>query len=316
MPDPDNEQEDQLPPRTVKLPRHRLTSFARWLYAHHPHSPPTPPPTHPVKIICISDTHTTQPVLPLGDLLLHAGDLSEIGSFDEIQTQLTWLSSQPHPHKVIIAGNHDLLFDSAFLTNHPERSYAENRGRSAADLVFGDVVYLQDSCVTLDFPGTGRKLKLYGAPWTPAYVASAFQHPREEDVWRGTVPGNADVLLSHGPPRGHLDGVLRAGSWGLAREVARVAPRLVVCGHIHVGYGREDIVYDEARKVYEGILGGWRDWGGLLWMAVLVGWGIMMRMLGLQRRLGKGPKATALVNAAVVGGSKNQLCNPPIVIEI
>ena len=65
-----------------------------------------------VKIVCISDTHNTQPEVPPGDILIHAGDLSQSGSIEEIQAQLDWLKAQPHEHKVFIAGNHDLAFAS------------------------------------------------------------------------------------------------------------------------------------------------------------------------------------------------------------
>jgi hypothetical protein len=46
----------------------------------------------------------TQPHLSPGDLLLHAGDLSIIGSQEEIQAQLDWISAQEHTYKVVIAG--------------------------------------------------------------------------------------------------------------------------------------------------------------------------------------------------------------------
>lgn len=53
----------------------------------------------------------TQPELPDGDLLLHAGDLTQSGSFEELQMQIDWLHSQPRKFKVVIAGNHDLCLD-------------------------------------------------------------------------------------------------------------------------------------------------------------------------------------------------------------
>ena len=38
-------------------------------------------------VICISDTHNSKPPLPDGEILLHAGDLSQYGLVDEIQAQ-------------------------------------------------------------------------------------------------------------------------------------------------------------------------------------------------------------------------------------
>jgi len=57
-----------------------------------------------VTIVCIADTHNQQPGLPNGNLLLHAGDLTQHGSFDELQAQLDWLNKQKYQFKVIIAG--------------------------------------------------------------------------------------------------------------------------------------------------------------------------------------------------------------------
>ena len=63
----------------------------------------------PITIICVSDTHNHQPTLPKGDLLLHAGDLTEKGTFQELQDQIDWLHEQPHKHKIVIAGKSHLV---------------------------------------------------------------------------------------------------------------------------------------------------------------------------------------------------------------
>jgi hypothetical protein len=44
------------------------------------------PLTSPIAIVCISDTS-----VPDGDILIHARDLTQSGSFKELQTALTWL---------------------------------------------------------------------------------------------------------------------------------------------------------------------------------------------------------------------------------
>ena len=115
---------EEAPPtvmRTVRLPHHRLRSLASTLHSLHPPGPlPTPPYNH-ISVVCISDTHNTQPYIPAGDLLLHAGDLSNWGTFAEIQAQLTWLSQQPHRYKIVIAGNHDLLLDVKNRERHRKR---------------------------------------------------------------------------------------------------------------------------------------------------------------------------------------------------
>ena len=66
----------------------------------------------PIKVICISEAHNAQPQVPHGDLLIHAGDLTQSGSIEEIEAAVKWLKSLSHPHKVVTVGNHDLALDS------------------------------------------------------------------------------------------------------------------------------------------------------------------------------------------------------------
>ena len=64
------------------------------------------------RIVCISDTHGLhrKVAVPGGDLLIHAGDFMRTGtSLEEIADFNGWLGEQPHPHKIVVAGNHDLL---------------------------------------------------------------------------------------------------------------------------------------------------------------------------------------------------------------
>lgn len=317
-----NPPEPESAPRVVKLPRHRLRSVALKLKSLH--RPPCPPhlPAHPLTVVCISDTHCTHPPIPPGDLLLHAGDLSKWGTFFEIQAQLTWLSEQPHKYKVVIAGNHDLLLDSEFKQKHPDRwkqatqsapddNHIKYVDIPAAQLDWGDVIYLQDSSVTLLFPWN-RSLTIYGSPLTPQYGLSAFQHLPSVDVWTETVPSHTDIILTHGPPRGHLDGFKKSGCTFLAQEVIRVRPRLVVYGHIHVGHGVEERVYDRVETAYEQISGQWAGWGSLVGMAWGIMWGRLVPTLWRQPE-----RRTTFVNAAVVEGWENHVVkNQAIVLQM
>ncbi|KAK4186264.1 hypothetical protein QBC35DRAFT_273617 [Podospora australis] len=181
----DTMQQQQHPITSIKTRHYRRRQVARALLArhsHHMHSEDLP--QNPIKVVCISDTHNTKPVLPPGDVLIHAGDLTEHGSFDEVQVGLEWLSSQPHRFKILIAGNHDVLFDEDFLEKYPERRYGETRTKQ--DLHWGDVIYLQDTSITLNIPiavqtddggqTVIRKVTIFGSPWTPQYGISAFQY--------------------------------------------------------------------------------------------------------------------------------------------
>ena len=264
-------------------------------------------PENGIVIVCVSDTHNTTPALPPGDLLLHAGDLTEKGSLAELQAQLTWLDAQPHTYKVVIAGNHDLLLDAAV---------EKGAGESPAELDWGSIIYLQDRPVTLDFP-TGHVLTVYGAPWTPRFGKWAFQHPPKSDVWTDAVPAHVDILLTHGPPQCHLDRNTygaRLGCPHLLRELYRARPRLVVFGHVHEGYGRETEAFDRPQEVWEGLLlakAGWLALCRLVWLIVWQRAGAVMPM-----RAARKTQATHLVNAAAVGGHGNKERRAPVIVTL
>lgn len=286
----------------------------------------------PIRVVCISDTHNTEPELPDGDLLLHAGDLSQEGTFAEIQAQLDWMNSQRHTHKVVIAGNHDLLLDAAFVDAHPKRIF-EREGCKREDLRWGDVIYLNDNSVTLAFSPTSphdddeghkgtaaaaaaapRSLKIYGSPTTQQFGTWAFQVSPIRDIWTHTVPDDVDILLTHGPPKFHLD-AQQQGNAFLGKELCRVRPALVAFGHIHSGYGRESVVFDDVKCAYDGVRNTAErevvgKFLGLIWSVV-----ISFLCGALVRGFAKS-RATRLVNAAVVGGHRNQDRRSPVVVDI
>ncbi|KAI9848758.1 MAG: hypothetical protein M1837_006845 [Sclerophora amabilis] len=265
-----------------------------------------------ITIVCVSDTHTTRPILPHGDLLLHAGDLSETGSFDEIQAQLDWLNAQPHKHKVIIGGNHDLLLDLAFVDRFPERVF-ERPGASRSDLRWGSVNYLQDESITLRFRN-GRSLNVYGSPWTQQYGTWAFQYPPIRNVWTGVVPDDTDILLTHGPPKFHLDQNVLGNAY-LLKELCRVRPRLVVFGHIHGGYGQEVVAFDALQSAFESVRIG--D-GGIMSVSLMLFHMLLEWIWFALGRAAARPAGmlTRLVNAAAVGGPRNRDRRSPITVHV
>jgi hypothetical protein len=275
----------QEPSWVEKIIANPVCSAARSLY--HAWPPPVrnpPTTTSPLTLICISDTHNCQPHIPPGDLLIHAGDLTQSGSLSELQKTLDWLNTFPHTHKVVVAGNHDLFLDKDKATTAADRD-----GRDA--LKWGSLIYLQDSSASLTFPG-GRILKVYGSPWTRKQGNWAFQYPRGEDRWSNTIPDNTDVLVTHSPPRFYLD-LDGFGDENLLNELWRVRPQVHVFGHIHAGYGQGVLVFDKLQEVYEHILKVQTLWA-LVWMLLL----LLYSMVAGQTRRSK----TLLINASIVGG--------------
>jgi Icc-related predicted phosphoesterase len=212
----------------------------------------------PIRVVCLSDTHSKVPryAIPKGDLLIHSGDLTNTGTLASIQQTLDWLKTLQKPwpgssdgfrHIVVVAGNHDSYFDERSRSAH-------DRKNSHRTLNLGKIHYLQHSSVTLPFPGD-RNLKVYGAPQIPQCGGKefAFQYQRGQDAWTATIPDDVDVLITHNPPKWHLD---LPASGGLGdefelKETWRVKPTLHAFGHVHSGHGVEPAWWDESQKAWE-----------------------------------------------------------------
>ncbi|CAH0486113.1 unnamed protein product [Peronospora farinosa] len=259
-----------------------------------------------VSVVCVSDTHNSQPTLPDGDILIHAVDLTQSGSFKETQAALDWLKGQPHRHKIVIAGNHDLLLDQS-LDDRPRRSNAKEAGAERAELDWGDLIYLQDSTAELECRN-GRRLRHYGSPRSCRHGNWAFQYLRSEGEaqWSKMVPDDIDILVTHGPPRAHLD-ILKIGCVGLLKELWRVQPALHVFGHVHEGYGKEWVGFDAVQKAYERVI--LADGG--LWNLLCL-FGVFLRCQLQPSRVFK----CLLVNPSAVGGLRDEKRREPIKVLI
>jgi hypothetical protein len=180
-----------------------------------------------MRIVCISDTHARHhlTVVPDGDILEHAGDITRHGSLEDVESFDRWLGTLPHRHKVVICGNHDFCFQE-----QPQRARA----------LLTNAIYLEDSGCEIE------GLAFYGSPWQPWFGGWAFNLPRGEELARvwARIPDRVDVLITHGPPEGILDRTSRGDSAGcrdLYLRVMAVKPRLHVFGHIPEAAGRVDI---------------------------------------------------------------------------
>jgi Icc-related predicted phosphoesterase len=122
---------------------------------------------------------------------------------------------------VLIAGNHDVA-----LGNLHDKGLEEQTRK----LLFCDIHYLRDSRVVVD------GVTFWGTPWIPPY-AGVFNLPEDElrEKWQ-LSPSDTDVLITHGPPAGILDG--GAGSTSLAAALQRVQPTIHCFGHVHAHRGQ------------------------------------------------------------------------------
>ena len=279
---------------------------------------PKPPPSSRIRVVCISDTHTHKPRnLPDGDVLVHAGDLTNDGTVADIQGQIDWISSLPYEHKVVIAGNHDSWFD-------PRARCKTDAGKAPR---WGDVHYLQHSSVQLTFPNQAhRQLNFYGAPQIPQCggEAFAFQYRRGEDAWSHTVPPQTDVLITHTPPRHHLDLPAGLGCDALLKEVWRVRPKAHIFGHVHAGYGREQVFWDETQRVYENLCSReakslMRDTVAIVvWLDIvmLVTHGVLAILWSRIWGGGEDGEGTVMINAALMYKNSGRLGNPAQTIDL
>jgi Icc-related predicted phosphoesterase len=184
-----------------------------------------------MKIVLISDSHGKHELLtddlPSADLIIHAGDISSIGSQREIRKFLKWFQKLDYEHKIFIAGNHDWYFQ---VMTPDQRN----------DLLseYPGIIYLHDSSIKIE------NLKFYGSPWQPEFNNWAFNLPRNgeelEAVWN-KIPEDTDILITHCPPYNYNDKVLGQyeclGCEKLAEKLPEISPLLHVYGHIHTGRG-------------------------------------------------------------------------------
>lgn len=205
--------------------------------------PSSPKQENQIRIVCISDTHMKHHHLqiPDGDILVHTGDFSSLGRWDDIQRFATWFGGLPHKHKIVIAGNHDLTLDMPYYDTVVGRFHRGQREPAESILEY---VSSQSSFIYLCDEGVHCEgLYIYGSPWQPYFYNWAFNLNRGSaclEKWR-EIPDQTDVLLTHGPPLGHGDlcaSGVRAGCVDLLLEIQnRIRPKLHVFGHIHEGAG-------------------------------------------------------------------------------
>jgi len=192
-------------------------------------------PAQYLTIVVISDTHELHRELevPSGDLLIHAGDFTMFSrSAAAVLDFNEWLGELPHRSKVIVPGNHEF-----FLAEDPSRR----------SLISNATVLVNDGVEIMG-------IKIWGSPTTLAMGgAFSMSSARDRRILYSRIPGDTDVVITHGPPYGILDqspgSNFPQGCRELRDAVLRVKPLLHVFGHIHGAHGmvsNEDTVFVNA----------------------------------------------------------------------
>lgn len=180
-------------------------------------------------VVAVSDLHGYLPDVPHCDVLIVAGDITPVWDHS-LDFQLGWLDTNfrqwledSNAENIIgIAGNHDFIFEQ-----RPDQV-------EALELPW---LHLHDSWYKY------QGVKYYGLPWIPnlqswAFYANDLQLAEKYKA----IPGDVDVIISHGPPKGFCDkntGHHPCGSLAGTDALRRVQPKAFVCGHIHEAFGRK-----------------------------------------------------------------------------
>lgn len=172
-----------------------------------------------IKIVLIADTHGHTPELPEGDVLVHAGDGTMMGTEAQVKELDDWFGTLPFRYIIYIPGNHDFLFEDTGLPKELLRN----------------AIVLINRTLAID------EVKFWGSPYTPTFGSWAFMKAENElEVIWGYAPGDTDVLITHGPPKGILDSSIsgnNVGSQSLLDRTRAIKPKVHVFGHIHETYG-------------------------------------------------------------------------------
>ena len=205
-----------------------------------------------MRIVCISDTHSLHDnmlhTLPKGDVLIHAGDISNKGGERDVTNFIHWFQNiKGFDCKIFISGNHDFCFERINLPHHKGDYDWLHNLINQQNLLQSNVHYLEDSFITIETSEFSKPIKFYGSPWQPWFYDWAFNLPRLgteiQEKWN-MIPEDTDVLITHGPPNGYGDLVnnwrqpnSNVGCECLINRIGEIKPLINVFGHIHEGYG-------------------------------------------------------------------------------
>ena len=234
------------------------------------------------RFLILSDTHNfeftadTSKLLqlptPQAEVLLHCGDLTQVGGISSFKRALKMLGNIDAELKLVIPGNHDFELDKAFWT--AQRDEEGNPGDPgdhdlAVKTMTGSlaaeagVTFLTEGIRSFALT-TGAKFLIYVSPYTPAFGNWAFAYAHSEDrfntpqqtangvtsIATNPIPNNIDIVMTHGPPKGILDWCPQGnvGCPNLLRAVRRVKPLMHCFGHIHEGHGVDAVDWKKKQQ--------------------------------------------------------------------
>lgn len=198
-----------------------------------------------VRVVCIADTHNEHESLrlPAGDLLIHAGDCLTASGTRHVERRsdgtivrvlpagealfkrfAAWLGAQPHFHKVLIGGNHDLVIQGLGATR-VQQILTETASLGTPP------VYLEHEAATVG------GLRVFGSPFAHyGGINNAFLVREDRDFL--DMPVGCDIVVTHMPcllPR--RGGGTDVAQPALCSALLRTGASLHVSGHCHWAHG-------------------------------------------------------------------------------
>jgi Icc-related predicted phosphoesterase len=169
--------------------------------------------------------HHKKIAMPEADMIIHAGDFTYHGEFDEVKKFLQWYGEQKAKYKILVCGNHEVE-----ISKQPFqllKQMCENEG----------IQLLHNSHTVIE------GLTIFGSPNSNRFKHGWAYNSTEnelEDIYATILP-DTDVVITHGPAYGRLDKVLSGqlvGSMALTKRLTELSNlKLHVTGHIHESRG-------------------------------------------------------------------------------
>lgn len=189
-----------------------------------------------IKVVAISDTHGkwNKIKIPPCDILISTGDYSFRGEEHMVKDFHKWMNKQPAKHVISVQGNHETGVERNF-------SYSKELAEKACPGVY----FIDEGLVEIE------GLRIYCSAITPFFHNWAWNRYPGEEIQKNwdRIPENIDILATHGPAYGILDGVpeynsltnkvgLRhCGCPQLLKKIQEIKPKFHLFGHIHEAFG-------------------------------------------------------------------------------
>ena len=194
------------------------------------------------RFIHLSDTHGEHERVNIPDeefdAIFHTGDWANIEDFKEKDIELSfkqsiefidWFANIKCKNKIIVSGNHSLFLNDANLRSQFEE-YCHNKG----------IIFLDDPRDTVEINGVtikgcGAYLKtmdIMPSKWSYYRDELFFENIFEDDVF--------DIMLVHNCPTDKTknNNDFTCDDLTAYLENHKQAPKVLLCGHVHVKKGR------------------------------------------------------------------------------